>query len=284
MSNIHILAISPTDDGSFSGGSWNATYPLTNLVDQQPKTVARSSNALAASTLFVVDCGSSQSFKMFAFVNNNFSSASTVRIRVSPNSNGSSPTLDTTVDGNDPDVVWGSLPWGAFPWDGQLDELHPGGPTMFYLHTATVAGRYVLIDVTDTGNADGYVELGRFMAGVPFVPELSPLFGGQFGLVDESRVSRAAGGSLYADVRLKRRRVSVSFPALTESEALSTIYNMQDVKGISHGIVVVWDPEDDIGVLQRRTFYGTLTSLAPLVLQNQSPSPYSWQAEIEELV
>ncbi len=79
---------------SFSGGSWSSALPLTNLQDRRLSKVARSSNALAASTTFDVDLGVARSCRVFAVPKHNFSLASSMRIR------GSSSATNFNVGSN----------------------------------------------------------------------------------------------------------------------------------------------------------------------------------------
>lgn len=283
MANAHFLTGAVSGAGTISGGSWNASYPLSNVLTTQPGQKARSTDDAEASTLFVLDLGSSKSLKMFAGINHNLSPGSNVRIRVSESSDGSSPTLDVTVDIDVSSVVWGSRPWGAFPWRG-VEAGVLGGSVFFYLHTSVVAGRYVLIDISDTDNVDGYVELGCFLAGVPFVPAVNIGFGSAVGVVDDSRTERGVGAGFYSQTKPKRRRVTGPVNYLTQSEALDDLYDMQDAVGVSKGVLFVLDPDETPSTRQRRTIYGTFSELAPLEYQSPHDAPFAWSFAIEELI
>lgn len=284
MKRLHVLAGLVSDAGTLSGGSWLAGYPVTNLQTTQPGHLARSSDATEASTAFVLDYGSSRSWQMFALVNHNLTSGSaTVRIRVSENSDGSSPTLDETYTVDNSTEVWGALPWGVFTWDG-VSEDFPGGFTTFYLHDATAAGRYVLIDISDDGNLDGYVQIGRFLAGVPFVPAVNLQPGFQIGIVDDSRVDRVRFGTIFPQQKPKRRRAAGTLPNLTEAEALDGVHDLVASVGRGGGVLIVVDPDDAAGTLMRRTVYGTFADLGAITTRAGVDYPYSWTFALEELV
>lgn len=284
MARLHLLFDAPSDLGTYSGGSWETGLPLANLVNQQPTKVARSTDADEASTRFVIDHASARQFSMFALINVNLSSAATVRIRVSQNADGSSPTLDKTIAYGEANVVWGSLPWGSFPWSGFIEDEQPGGPIVFYKHPSTVAGRYVLVDISDESNAAGYVQAGRFMAGQAFVPQINMAYGAGGQFIDESRQSRSVGGQLYTDKKPKRRRFQCALNFLTEAESWGSMYDMQRKLGISGALLLVYDPEDAAAIIKRRTIYGHMTDLSPIVTENASSSPYSFSLTVEELV
>lgn len=283
MANVHFLTGAVSGAGTLSGGSWNSNYPLSNLLTSQPGRVARSSNDAEASTLFVLDLGSAQSMQMFALINHNLSPGSTVRVRVSNNSDGSSPSLDVTENVDVTSVVWGSLPWGSFPWRGVVAGAL-GGYVFFYLHSSAVSGRYLLIDISDEDKVDGYVEIGCLLAGVPFVPAVNISFGANLGVVDDSRAERGVGAGLYAQQKPKRRRVSGPLEYLTESEALDDLFDMQDSVGRSKGVLFVLDPEETPATRQRRTIYGTFTELAPIEHRSPTDAPYAWAFALEELI
>lgn len=281
MANLKLLYEAFPDDGTYSGGSWS--LPLTNLQDQHPKKVARSTNALITSTLFVIDLARVAPLDLFAFVNHNFSSASTVRIRASNNADGSSPLIDVTIDGLQPDVPWGSLPWGAFPWTGVSGNVPPGGYITYYQHTSVEFARYILVNITDTANSDGYVQIGRFLAGEAFSSAINMAWGAGLEFVDESKLIRSIDGDLYADVRPKRRRLSAQLQFLTEDEAIGAIYDLNETCGITGALLAIWDSDDETGVKPRRTIYGALAQMSPIVAERAGDYSYSWPMTLEEL-
>lgn len=281
--NAHFLTGAVSGAGSLSGGSWSSSFPLANLLKTQPGRVARSTNATEASTQFVLDLGSSHDLQMFAFVNHNLTQDAPIRIRVSDSSDGSAPTLDVTFLTDKASIVFGSLPWGAFPWDGVEDDF-PGGYTAFYLHDEIVSGRYVLVNISDESNADGYVQIGCFLAGVPFVPDINVSVGATVDIVDDTRVERGVAAGLYAQQKPKRRRIAGQLQYLSESEALGDLYELQNHAGRAKGVLFVLDPEEDNGIRMRRTVYGSLTELGAFVTQNVSDKPWSTSFTLEELI
>lgn len=283
MANTHFLTGAISGAGTLSGGSWNSSYPLSNILTTQPGRVARTSNDSESSTQFVLDLASALSLQMFALINHNLSAGSTVRFRVSNNSDGSSPSLDETVPIDATSVVWGSRAWGSFPWKG-FDGDPLGGYVNFYLHGSEVSGRYVLVDISDESNVDGYVEIGCFLAGVPFVPAVNISFGASLGVVDESLAERGVGGGLYAQQKPKRRRVAALLDYLTEDEALDDLFDLQDHVGRSKGVLFILDPDETPSTRQRRTLYGSFTELGAIEHRSPHQAPYAWSFALEELI
>lgn len=66
---------------TFSGGSWNASFPLTNLQNKLLSKVARSTNATVASTQFVATYAAPIDVRLISLLNHNISLAGTIRVR-----------------------------------------------------------------------------------------------------------------------------------------------------------------------------------------------------------
>lgn len=285
MANAHILFDPPSDAATFSGGSWVATLPLSNLKTALPTEAARSTDLAATSTTFTADLLYTRPLSMFAFIATNLSTAATVRVRVSDSADASSPALDVTFSAYASNVPWGALPWGAFPWDGYRPDYQPGGAINFYRHLSTVFGRYVRVDIADAGNPAGYVQIGRFMAGDAFVPKINMAYGAALRFIDESTKSRSKGGQTFWDKTPKRRQMTVQFASLSEGEAMGAAYDLQNRLGLTGNLLFVYDPMDTTAILPRRTIYGSLAQLDDIVTASASiDAPYSWNLSVEELI
>lgn len=284
MANIHMLAAPASDDGTASGGDWLDNLPLAHLKTQQPTEVARSDGLSPTATRFVIDLGIIRPVSMLAMIANNLTNDAVVRYRCSVNADGSAPALDVTVPAYVPNVPWGSLPWGDFPWTGFIDDPQPGGAITFYRQAKSAFGRYVLVDIDDQSNPDGYVQIGRFMAGTAFVPRINMSWGTQLSPLDDSTSSTSVGGQKWWDRRSKRRRVTVAFDALAKGEAMGAIYDMQHKLGLTGNLLVVYDPEDSTDTLLRRTIYGSFAGLEPIIDANATIAPYTWSMTVEELI
>lgn len=81
MSNCMFCAPIRSDAGTLSGGSWEATLPLTNLQTAWLAEVARSTDAALASTALVCDQGSSKRIRAVSLHGHNLSLAAKYRVR-----------------------------------------------------------------------------------------------------------------------------------------------------------------------------------------------------------
>jgi hypothetical protein len=267
VANLALLWKITSDIGVLSGGSFTSSLPLSNLQTQNPKDVARSNDLAPASTNFTIDLASALPLQLFALVNNNLSASGTVRFRASNHSDGSSPLIDSTaIAGN--------------PFSG---DTPPGGWTRYYLATASQSARYIVVEMSDAGNAAGYLQAGRFLAGVPFIPGINIDVGVTFENLDESAVSRAVAGDRFVDVRPRRRRLKGALSFLTEAEAFGTgsVYELL-ARGINGEVLAIVDSDDDATMGPRRTIYGALTEVAPLSYARNGTLPYAYGFTIEE--
>lgn len=266
MSNLAIAYDDRSQSGTFSGGSWATALPLTNLKNYDPKKVARSSDAEEASTTFVLDIGSATDIDFVGIVNHNMSATAEVRIRIGPNANGSSALIDQTLTVGD---------FGTY--------TPAAGKSLFYLSTETVSARYVLWEISDEYNTDGYIQIGRHIVGPVFQPAVNASYGAQITMVDESRITRTVDGSLYADMKPKRRRLSGAFDTLTDAESFGEVYDMQDTVGISIPVFAILDPSLTSNQLQRSAVYGVLMEMTPITLRAAwAEDIATWQFALDE--
>lgn len=240
-----------------SGGSWLAGLPASNVCDPQIAKVARSTDALAASTKIRLDLGSARSLRAFALVNHNLSAAAQWRV-----------LLGTTSGASD--VYAGSLAtWLHASFEAGLtaqgmedaEYLRDGTPAIIVL-PAFYTGRHVTIEISDTANADGYVQIGRVFAGGGFIPTINASYGLQDSWIDLSTADFSEAGSLWGTPRRRLRTVRFVLDALTLAEG-EQLHEMQRVLGTIDEVLYVPDVAD-AAVSQRFGMLGTISELSAL--------------------
>ena len=191
---------------SITGGSWTATLPLTNILTALLSQKARSTNALAASTLFNIDMGAAVAVQTLCLASHNISASGTIRVRAYSDSGYTTLVWDSTTI-----TAW---PAGFTSTDVMANPNH----WTYFISTAKTA-RYWKVEIVDTTNSSGYIELGRMWIGAAdFMPARSILAGFQLGweLLDVSEDS--LGGVTWTEARTPRRLEVVTFPDLTAAE------------------------------------------------------------------
>lgn len=204
-----------------SGGSWQASLPVTNVADRRITRSARSSSAAAANTVIDIDCGSAKSMRAFALINHNLQSTAQWRIKASLTAIGSTDVLDTGAR----NVVqmsmyadlltWTDTGWWEGIGDGWLRNMNP----VIYVHTGQISARYVRIEITDTTNPDGYVQVGRAIAAPVLVPATNDDYGRSRGFLDFNSFDTGEAGAEFSRLGRKLKTESVSLSWLTEQEA-----------------------------------------------------------------
>lgn len=263
---------------SYSGGAWMAALPLSNLAQREPWAVARSVDALPASTQWRVNLGPVRNLRCIALGNHNLSPDATWRVQIG-----------TTAGGADLyDSAWQAawamtwdtemLDWeDASVWEGVVDDP---SDYMAYPYLAIhvlpewINARHVTVLISDAGNADGYVQIGQCFIGGGLQPRLSASYGLQDQWVDASTVQLSDSGYAFADARRRRRRVQFATEHLTHNEGgiAHELHRRQGVWG-----EVLWVPyPQDQARCQRYGFLGRLEELSPLAYPYFNARSVGW--------
>jgi hypothetical protein len=132
----------------------------------------------------------------------------------------------------------------------------------FHLPSSAQNYRYWRVEITDTGNADGYVEIGRLAVVGGYTPTINFRQGVKLGYVGRSESQETWGGRLIHDVRQSRRRCDFSLPEIAEQEALVQVLEANRALGTNEQFLFVYD-QADTAHLPRRAFLATLRELEP---------------------
>lgn len=270
------------DASTLTADSAVSTLPVTNLQDIQIVKVWRSNSATSAE--INVDLGSQKIMDFFALIAHNLTTSATVRWRLS-NDNFSTTLYDSgAVDAWSPVEQFGGSPWGVFTWGGlpSADTIGLYNASTFTLLPSPQIARYIRLNIEDSGNAAGYVEAGRLIAGPAYQPTINYSNGVSFEFVDDSRVTKSRGGQVFVDEVRKYRRVTFRLNHLPESEIFNNIFNNVDrIKGVSKDVLVIPQPSDSATWLTQN-IYGRLAEVGPI--ENTTLARYSRTITIEEII
>jgi hypothetical protein len=256
---------------SFSGGSWNASYPLTNLQNRRLDVVARSATAALLDAQFDIDLGTSRGLRLFGIPKHNISTVGKVRIRgTNVAADYTSPVYDTGWLDVWPAIypspgypAWGdSTLWSSSKINAEDAIDYPIG----FVHVATSAqsARYWRIEVDDTTNAAGYVELARLYMALGWQPSVNPGFNGHsFGWETDTVRSETDRGVAQFYEKTRRRMFTGILRYLGEDEVLCNWWPLEQLAGTTEQLYFVFDPTDTVH-MHRRAFLGVLRTLSPL--------------------
>ena len=239
MSNVAFGWPNRIDTSSLSGGSWGDT--LVHLQTRDWSQKARSASAATSATKFIVNQGSTVATRAVALPGWNLSASALLKVSL------------------------GSSSGGAEVHAGSWATAYPAGYSATVRRTPCVilpAGldaRYVLVEIDDTSNADGYVEGGRAFVGPLVVPELGAVYGRRQGAVDHSTSVRLESGAKRSFVREKTRTVAMEVRALRRVSEYASVRDMLFGAGVSQEVYYVpnFVPSD----ANRDGFLGTFTSV-----------------------
>lgn len=252
-----------------TGGSWSSSLPLSNMQDRRLSKVARSADALAASTKFEIDLGVARAIRVLALPKHTISSAGTIRVRGSNTAgNFAAPVYDTgTVN----------------VWPAGIDAEEAAGMNLGWTHVAAAAqsARYWLFEISDATNPAGYVDVGRLVIAKAWQPTINMSVGARLGLeTDTDRTVTDGGAAIYND-KPRRRTMTFDIEHLPADEALENGFDMQRIAGKSGQLMFVFDPEDTTH-MHRRAFLAVLRELTALEYPYYTDASTPFQV-IEEL-
>jgi hypothetical protein len=273
VANVLIAYQNRADESTLSGGTWLASLPRANLQNRLVQKVARSSGLTLAATQFDFDLNSvTKPIGVVALVVHNLSV--TAKVRISGNSSASfaSPIYQSAwVD------VWpaGMVPLSLLEWEadnfwlGTLSESARAGYQSPFLHVlpSPQTLRYWRVEIDDTANPDGYVQIGRLFASATWRPAINYSIGAELGYTDPTPIETSLSGAEYFDVRGRAREFNFSLDGLTESEAYDYVLQLQRIAGVSGEILIAPDL-DDATRIPARSYVGRLVDLSPIVNSN----------------
>jgi hypothetical protein len=269
MSSRHLIAYQNNIERAvLYGGSWQLA--LDNIKDgHNPTLVARSTDLSLASTQFDADLGADEETHLGAITYTNATTSAKVRRLASNDPSFASVTYDSgwgdwyrrVVE----DPNWRHPNWfSGLPTDSDLEG---DGRHVFLVSDEPVYGRYRRIEIDDTNNPDGYLDIGYVYDGPAWNPIRSHAYGDQFGYESNSLRDLVPAGRILTQARPASRIAHVPLKYLTREEALGEALDLDRIADI-HGIVIYIEDYTDPVVLYKRTVIGKIEKLEKIARPN----------------
>lgn len=246
-----------SDDGAwgtplFSGGSWDSALPITNATDRRLALVARSTDALAASTTFDIDLLQSRDVRVLAILIPNLtkSSTPTIRWRVSTVSNFATSVYDSGTNSV----------YSSYSRPEEYEGLNLWSIT---LPGSDQTGRYVRCEIVDTANVDGYLDVARVAVTSAFAPTYGASVGMKLGYETESQRILSDGGAALYVKKPVRRYYDFVLDHLSEVEAAQLGFILSRAS-IHEQVLWVYDEAGASWAASERNFLGVLRELSAL--------------------
>ena len=232
--------------GTPTGGDWAPTLPLANLNSTRITKVARSVDATLLKTQWVEQVPAAAQVLILKWCN--LSSAAQLRLSVG------------TTSGDD-DLYAGA--WGDYfrytPASGITARQVDG---IIVTPTEMPADAWWKVEIDDTANADGYVEIGHRHIAPLWQPAISAAYGLQDGVEDLSESDASDGGDECFVDRENRRFVQLVLEVLTPAEG-ATLHDMQRTLGKNGHLYYLPNPAD-LAYSQRYGFLARQRELSAL--------------------
>lgn len=116
------------------------------------------------------------------------------------------------------------------------------------------------LTISDPGNPDGYISIGKLFIGTAFRPTTGADWGGALGAESGTLIAQAQSGTEFFDERPTRRTWRGQWRWLTQSEAYTTLMGLQMSHGVSGDVCIIPDVADTTN--RWRSFVGRLRQLS----------------------
>lgn len=240
---------------TLSAGSWNASYPLDNLKNTLLSRKARSSNAAAASSKIRLDMGATaRAIRVVAVLGHNISFAGTIQARGYSDSG-----YTTLVSGADSTACY------AYPQSLTAEKAADYPNHWIFCFPSDKTARYWEIQITDTANAAGYIELGRLWIGeAVLAPQVGIVYGATLGYESRDVVTESLGGAFWGESKTPRRVATVQFSQLASADKRAALI-MQKNLGKLGELLYVMDTEAAAIDIMLESFPATMREVNPIL-------------------
>jgi hypothetical protein len=285
MSKVVLAFGNRADEATLTGGTWVAGMPIDNLKDRVLSHTARSTNVVETSTKFDIALPKFRDVQCIALCRHNLQLDAKFRIRAFYDSGMTQCTYDS-----DWQFVWRrmyntkDLPWrNSNFWAGKIlaEDLEGFFWNLVHWMPTQISSRYWRIELSDTGNTFGYLEIGRLFMATGWMPTYNMEYGASLQYEARTEIEEAWDGTEYFAEKPPYRIARFNLGHLSEAEAMAQVFDMQRVSGISKEVLFSWSLDDvDRGV--RRSFLGRMRSLSPI--EQPYYDAHKAQFEIKELL
>jgi hypothetical protein len=259
---------------SLTANTTAGTLAAANLQTDRKGEVHRTTGTTAVYTLVWT---AAQTLNMAALAFTNLTAAATIKAQVYTLDTDPSPVLDTGAQlacNYAPYVpLGGSLGVNNFPY---------GAFVYARSYFASTPGKKLVITVSDAGNAAGYIECARLIAGAYWTPTKYAVgYGHDLAPKSNTQSARNEAGDLRAERRPVGRSVKLDLTRITVAADRSRIYQILRGNGMAIPVFLSLFPEDaDAALENEHQVWGRLSDSA---ISHPSYGLYSAPLEIEEI-
>jgi len=224
MPNLRILSKNAVDDYlSLSATSESGALVATNLSKDMKSKVWRGVSLAETITL---TWANAQLISMVALPFCNFSSTSTIRVKLYTNVADGSPVLDTGAVLSNQYTAFDKMGWGNAPQG--VNSFYYGGGTYASIFFASQSVKKIEIILDDSSNQNAtYLEASRLVVGDYWSPLVNADYGISIEIVDKSNQYRNESGDLLSNRGISYKKISMKLSNMDSTDRTNFIEKLQ---------------------------------------------------------
>jgi len=233
MPNLRILKYDYAPTVASISSSTQATGFLDDHIITKFKNQTYRSTATSAQLTLIWTTAIDISMVGLAFTN--LTSSATMRVRGYATAGAGSPSFDS---GTTACAEGGNL--GLFR--GTNTYSYGGGVYAESWFTGDTVEK-IIIDVTDSTNPDGYIEIGRLVTGDYYEVSVNPNYGGSTTVTDATTNVRNEAGDLLSELKYQAKTIQLSFGLMPPADR-EVMYSIFNSNGKNKAIYMSLFPKD----------------------------------------
>jgi hypothetical protein len=258
MANLRIVNDNVADDYlSLTATSSSGTLVPTNLVQDLKSKVWRGTSLTETLT---VTWDNTQLISMVALPFCNFSSTSTIRVKLYTNVADTVPALDTGAVLSNPYTIFDELDWGNVPLG--VNAYYYGGGTYAVTWFATQSVKKIEVILDDSSNVNtSFLEASRLVTGTYWSPSINVDYGATLQAIDKSKHYRNESGDLVSNRGISFKKMTMKLSNMSAADRNQFMSKMQANGKFKPFYISLFPESLDAEEEQNYQIYGKLPSL-----------------------
>ena len=277
MTTLRVIYDNAADRGTITASSTAGSLSASNLKIDRKSKIWRSVGTIATLTCTWT---SLETISGVVLPFCNLSDTATIQVRVYDVGTGGSPIFTSPLILAAPMIPLGYWAWGQQPLG--VNTFSYGFNTYARIWLGKMfSARRVEIDIVDTNNTAGYIDVSRLIVGNHWSPQFNTGFGIPVTFTDSTVNSRAQSGDLISNIGFKSKKMTVDLNWLTDADR-SLLTSLFRNNGASKPVFMSVFPNDtDPAKEQTYQIYGKLPNSGQIT--HPMHTIYSSQLELEEV-
>jgi len=243
-----------TNKCTFSGGSWNSSYPVSNLNVLPLSKVARSVDLNTANTQFIATLDEQRPVQLIGIANHNLSLDALIRVTLYSDAGLTNLIYDTGWQYVWPSVytpdqlIWENDNFFSCTYtQDQILDYKP--PRVFWLNQVYVPIA-IKVEISDATNTSGYTEIGLFEVAQGWQTSVNISYNSQYGFRFRTDSEEALGGVKYFDREDKPTVFQGTINYLPQAEAKAQAFEHFRQMDLDTPFIWILNPDDQINLLR----------------------------------